>query len=96
MTRVIETYIRIRVTQFHKLSVKEIEIDIAGAGEVNALQLKADKVVLHAAGACAAQVWAEKEITAEMNGAGSLSYKGNPAINNIKHAGISKVEKLPE
>lgn len=74
--------------------VKDVIINHSGIGLISAFDLKAENLNLNSEGAGAAEVYASNELSIDVNGIGSVKYKGNPKTKNIKKEGIGKVESV--
>lgn len=72
-------------------NVKDVSIDNNGVGLIQAFDLKAEKLSLHSDGIGAAEVYASKELNINSSGVGTIKYKGNPQVKNIKNDGIGKI-----
>jgi hypothetical protein len=70
----------------------ELEIDLRGAGNVEAEKLKARKVDVTIAGAGNVECWAEDEIRAVVNGVGEITYAGDPAKQKTSVHGIGSID----
>lgn len=68
---------------------KNFKINVSGSGDVKAKELKAENVEVSVNGAGNAVVSASGKLKAEINGAGDISYYGNPkeVSENISGAG---------
>jgi hypothetical protein len=76
-------------------SATNVTMDVSGAVDIYAYDLQTETFHLDISGAGNAQVSVSKELDADISGAGSVHYKGNPAklIENVSGAGsIKKVE----
>lgn len=68
---------------------KNLKVDVSGSGDLKAKELKSENANISVNGAGNAIVNASKKIKAEINGAGDITYYGNPkeVIKNISGAG---------
>jgi len=68
---------------------KNFRVDVSGSGDLKAKDLKAENVEVSINGAGNAIVNASKKLNAEINGAGDITYYGNPkeVIQEISGAG---------
>ena len=68
------------------------KIDISGAGELDAYDFKTKKMLIDISGAGSAEVFVSERLDAEISGAGSINYKGNPTkiAQDISGAGSIK------
>jgi hypothetical protein len=55
-------------------------LNISGAGDINAGELKATAVEAHVSGAGIISVWATDELKAKVSGAGKVRYNGEPRV----------------
>lgn len=69
--------------------VKESRFDIAGSGEVNALDLRVDRLKCKIAGNGIMQITVEKSLNADLLGNAHISYRGNPS--EVKHNSMGNV-----
>ncbi len=76
-----------------KGSTQELTADVSGAGDLKASHLMADKVKVKVSGAGDAKVNASKSIDADVSGAGSVIYKGNPIDRNVNISGAGSVRE---
>jgi hypothetical protein len=74
--------------------VTEADITHNGVGVLKAFDLLTRNLKLSSNGVGAAEVYASESIDIDANGVGSVHYKGNPAIKNIKSEGIGKVSAV--
>jgi hypothetical protein len=72
---------------------KTLKIDISGAGQVDAKDLRAGKVSVHSSGAAQADVYASEELSADVSGAGNVNYYGNPKAINEDVSGAGSISK---
>lgn len=72
--------------------VKNLAVDLSGAGEVDAEQLIAQKVKVHVSGAGEADVHAVEELDASVSGVGSVNYSGQPKVRQHV-SGIGSISK---
>lgn len=73
-------------------TVDTFELDLSGAGRVDAAALKAQTVKVDMSGAGKADVHAEKSLVASVSGAGSVRYGGNPDEVEEHVSGAGKVK----
>lgn len=78
-----------------KGTAQMLDATVSGAGDLKASNLEAHKVIAKAKGAGTAKVNAVQSIDADISGAGSIIYKGNPVdrIVNISGAGSVRESK---
>ena len=72
--------------------VDELDIDISGAGDVDARDLKAKHVKVRISGAGDADLYASESIDARISGAGSLDYWGSPEKKKTKVSGVGSID----
>jgi hypothetical protein len=70
------------------------QIVLAGAGSINALKLEAERSNVELNGVGNLSVFAKKELVAELNGVGSLTYKGNPPTKQVSKNGIGSIKQV--
>ena len=71
----------------------ELKADISGAGNLKAYKLVVNKANVKVSGAGDAKVYALEELNADVSGAGSVIYMGNPETNNIDISGAGSVRQ---
>lgn len=76
--------------------VGTFDIDCAGIGTFNALEMAADTVTINASGYCRTRVYAKNSLDIELAGMGKIYYKGNPDDISIDKAGFGKVQRISE
>lgn len=69
-------------------------LDLAGAAEVDSEHYLAEEVVVDAAGAIDAVVYARSSLTADVSGAGELLYAGSPRVVKTDVSGAAEIEAL--
>lgn len=72
---------------------KTLEVEMSGAGEVDAKDLRAQKVKVTSSGAAQADVYASEELTASVSGAGNINYYGDPKVFNEDKSGPGTITK---
>jgi hypothetical protein len=72
---------------------KMLEVEMSGAGEVDAKDLHARKVSITSSGAAQANVYASEELSASVSGAGNITYYGNPKVFNEERSGAGSITK---
>jgi len=65
-------------------------VDLSGAADYKAYDLKSNRVNIEVSGAGNAEIFAEKVIEADISGAGSVYYKGNPDSKSAEVSGAGK------
>lgn len=71
---------------------KSLDVRLAGAGHVNAGELKADNVTFRIEGVGTGLVYASKTLNATIKGAGKIRYRGNPDVTE-KIEGLGAVNR---
>jgi hypothetical protein len=75
--------------------VQELQVDMSGAGNVEAGELESQTAVITMSGLGSATVWVTEALDATLSAAGNLSYYGSPSVSeNV--SGIGKIESLGE
>ncbi|HEY0547199.1 MAG TPA: head GIN domain-containing protein [Pyrinomonadaceae bacterium] len=72
---------------------KSLSLDMSGASKVESEGLRAERVTISLSGAGKASVYASEELNAEVSGAGSVSYAGDPKTVNKHVSGVGSVSK---
>lgn len=72
---------------------KTADIRCNGVGSLKAFDLAVDVLNLDSNGVGSAEVYAEKEISIESSGVGSVRYRGNATVKKMNASGIGKVKK---
>lgn len=72
---------------------QEVSIDASGASDVKAYDFKATVCSVEASGASSVHVSVDKELSAKLSGASSLSYKGSATIRDIRTSGASSISR---
>ncbi len=70
-----------------------LDVNVSGAGNLKATELESAKVIVKVAGAGDAKVNAKQSIDADVSGAGSVIYKGNPVDRNVSITGAGSVRE---
>lgn len=68
-------------------------LELSGASKAETENLKAERVTVSLSGAGKANVYASEELNAEVSGAGSVTYTGDPKTVSPKISGIGSVSK---
>ncbi len=76
-----------------KGSAQLINAEISGAGDLKASGLEADKGNIKVSGAGTAKVNVKQSLDADVSGAGSIIYKGNPTERNVNITGAGSVRE---
>ena len=74
-------------------SANEVKIEASGASDVKAFDFKSNTCVIEASGACSVHITVDKELSARLSGASSVSYKGSALIRDIKTSGASNISR---
>lgn len=74
-------------------SVTDVSVDISGAGDLYGFDLVCENIKIEISGAGKAQITVTKSIDAEISGAGSIHYKGNPTKVNQSVSGAGSIKK---
>jgi hypothetical protein len=73
-------------------SANQFTCSIAGSGNINGYDLKAETAIVKIAGSGNVKVNATDEINASIAGSGNVYYTGNPK-QNVKSAGSGSIKK---
>jgi Protein of unknown function (DUF2807). len=74
-------------------SANDVKIEASGASDVKAFDFKSNTCIVDASGACSVHISVDKELSARLSGASSVSYKGAALIRDIKTSGASNISK---
>jgi len=77
-----------------KGKIQNLTMSNTGVGNLDALDLNTDTLVLTSTGVGNVEVNVEKEISIISSGIGNVKYKGNAVIKNIDASGIGRVKKI--
>ncbi len=72
---------------------RSLDLEMSGASNVASGDLHAERVRISLSGAGKADVYASQELNADVSGAGSVSYAGDPKTVNKKVSGVGSVSK---
>jgi hypothetical protein len=72
---------------------KSLEVEMSGAGQLEAKDLRAQKVNINISGAARADVYASEELRASVSGAGNVNYYGDPKIVSKEESGAGEISK---
>ena len=72
---------------------KTLDVEMSGAGDVDAKDLRAQKVTVNSSGAASADVYASEELSVNVSGAGNVNYYGNPKVINEDKSGAGTITK---
>ena len=70
-----------------------LNLDMSGASKVDTERLRAARVKISLSGAGKATVFASEELSADVSGAGSVTYAGDPKTVNKNVSGVGSVSK---
>jgi hypothetical protein len=73
---------------------KNVEITLSGAGSTHCYDLLAETANVTVSGVGSAEIYASVKLDAEVNGVGSIDYKGNPGSVNQHVSGIGSINKV--
>jgi len=71
----------------------KLDVDLSGAGEVDAKDLHARIVSVDSSGAAQADVYASEELRADVSGAGNVNYYGDPKTVKEGTSGAGTISK---
>ena len=74
-------------------SANNTSIDASGASDVKAYDFTTSFCDVDASGACSVHISVDKELSARLSGASSVSYKGAAMIKEIKTSGASNISR---
>jgi hypothetical protein len=74
--------------------VKNVVLNIPGAGKISAYDLVTENLELILSGAGKAQVYASKKLNVDLSGACSVTYKGDPSEIFTNVSGIGRVREV--
>jgi hypothetical protein len=74
-------------------STKNFEVEMSGASKLDAENLQAENVSVESSGASNLSVFVTNELSADLSGATSLTYSGNPKSVQKKASGASSVRE---
>jgi hypothetical protein len=74
-------------------SAKDMSIDANGASDIKAYDFKTTVCKVEASGASGVKISVDKELSARLSGASSVSYKGEALIRDIKTSGASSISR---
>jgi hypothetical protein len=72
---------------------RSLDLEMSGASKVDSGSLRAERVRVSLSGAGKADVYASEELNADVSGAGSVTYAGDPKTVNKKVSGVGSVSK---
>jgi len=74
-------------------SAESAELDLSGASHFDGYDLEVDYYNVDVSGASHAKIYVNKELSAEVSGAASLKYKGEPTIKEHDVSGAGSMKK---
>jgi hypothetical protein len=74
-------------------TTQSLDAKISGTGNLKASNLEADKVTANVSGTGDAKVYATQSLNANVSGAGSIIYKGNPVDRTVDISGVGSVRE---
>ena len=74
-------------------SAETVELDLSGASDLDAYNLEAEVYKTDISGASHARIFVSKELSADVSGAASLKYKGDPMIKYHDVSGAASMKK---
>jgi hypothetical protein len=74
-------------------SANEVSLDLSGASDLDALEMEADKYSANISGASHAKIFVKSELSADVSGAASLKYKGEPKLLQTDVSGAGSLKK---
>ena len=72
---------------------KAFDLEMSGAGELDAKDLRAERVSVHSSGAAEATVYASEELRVHASGAGTVNYYGDPKKIDENTSGGASLSK---
>ena len=72
---------------------KRLALEMSGAGDVDAKELRAEKVTVNSSGAAGAEVFASQDLRVDASGAGHIDYYGNPKNVSEDVSGAASISK---
>lgn len=75
-------------------TARDLRLALPGAGSFEGAQLEAARVEADLSGVGSAEVWATEDLDVSVSGAGSLRYRGDPAVIRSDISGVGSIEPL--
>jgi hypothetical protein len=69
-----------------------VQVSASGASELNWYELEIEDLEIEASGACDAEVFVTRTLSAQLSGASELKYKGQPKIEKSNISGASELK----
>jgi hypothetical protein len=76
-----------------KGQTKDVDLELSGIGSAHCFDLKAENAKVEISGIGSAEVFASVHLAAEVSGAGSVEYKGNPGSIDQHVSGAGSIHK---
>lgn len=70
-----------------------LELELSGASKADTEKLTAERVTINLSGAGKANVYASQELNADVSGAGSVTYMGDPKTVNRNVSGVGSISR---
>lgn len=74
-------------------SAQTAEFDLSGASDVKGYEFSTVTCNVEASGACGVHITVDKELSARLSGASSVSYKGTGTVRDIRTSGASSISR---
>lgn len=74
-----------------KGTARNFEAAVAGSGDIDGINLKTEKAALRVSGSGGITITVLNELDAKVSGSGSVKYKGNPSVEDVKVSGSGTV-----
>lgn len=71
-----------------------VALDCSGVGSIHADELEGQAVEAAVSGVGGIKCWATESLKGDVNGVGSLKYKGNPKAKDLHRSGVGSVSQL--
>jgi len=75
-------------------NISDFEIVLSGAGNIDAKNFEAENVSIILSGAGDIKTWATDSLTGKLSGVGSIMYRGDPPIKDIRKTGVGSIGKI--
>jgi Putative auto-transporter adhesin, head GIN domain len=72
----------------------DFRVQVFGSGIIEASELESQNAKVSLSGSGDIRLWAIQSLEANTFGSGSVLYKGNPIVNNIKVSGSGEIKKI--
>ena len=77
-----------------KGSATNFEAAVAGSGDIDGVNLKTEKAEVRVSGSGGITITVLNELDAKVSGSGSVRYKGNPSVEDVKVSGSGTVSNF--